>query len=342
MSIRTAHLRLVAGLALGAVLGLAASSALAGSAEGKVAGVGGAEVKWNDVRFRKQLFDQIQPGLTWRLGSGGATKIEVTGMVLASDGVLLFPGEAALNLRFLGGDAWSLVAYEFDAKVQQNYQWDETRHTFGVVPCTAWREKDPKKSAEKLALALRGSTGKSRTTPPASEAVTGGADAKPAPTPAPADATAELSKEARAELDKAPWLELEMRFGDLVGLVLFEAAEVGELKAKKTDDAKTPLSLRWPQFTTVRAKTELAEKGKPVTLGWMQVGTDAAGESLLVVTGGETPKLEFRKPAKEGASKSVEGKRTATKTAPKTTGWECDGKTLTLHLFQVDYSFTLP
>lgn len=342
MNLRPASLRLAAGLVLGVAFAAAASAARAGSAEGKVAGVGGAEVKWNDVRFRKQLADQITPGLTWRLGSGGATKIEVTGMVLAGDGLVLFPGEAALNLRFLGGEAWSLVAYEFDPKAQQSYQWDETRHTFGVVPCVAWREKDPKKSAEKLTLALRGSTGKTRTAPPPAEAVTGGADAKPAPAPAPADANAELSKEARAELDRAPWLELEIRFGDLVGLVLFEAAEAGELKTKKADDAKTPVTLRWPQFTTVRAKTELLEKGKPLTLGWMQAGADASGESLLVVTGGEHPKLELRKAAKDAATKTVEGTRTATKSAPKTTAWECDGKTLTLHLFQADYAFTLP
>jgi hypothetical protein len=229
---------------------------------------------------------------------------------------------------------WSLVLYEED-----DWQWKESVHHYGIVPCKVWKEKDPKKAAEKLEIAFRAVTGKNRTQPPAADTVTPTEGGKPkVELPSPV----EYSKEAKAELEKAPWVEMEMRFGDLVGLVSFEAAEAGELKAKKADEKKTALSLRWPQFTAVRAKTELVETGTDVTLGLLKLADDPAQEFLVVVAGGEQPEIELKRIGKDEKSRTVEGKRAATKAAPKTITWECDGKNLTLHLFQVDYVFPVP
>src|SRR5688572_26417094 len=82
------------------------ASALAGDSEVKVPGIGGAKIQWNPVRYRKQLVDQLSPGLMWRLGSGGATRAEVTGMCLAGDGGILFPGEATCVVRFNSMENW--------------------------------------------------------------------------------------------------------------------------------------------------------------------------------------------------------------------------------------------
>jgi hypothetical protein len=311
-----------------------AASALAGDSETKVPGVGGVSIRWNDIRYRKQLIDQLQPGLTWRLGAGTATRVEVTGMVLAGDGGLIFPGEATFNLRYWSADKWSLVAFE-----ENDWKWTEAVHHFAVIPCSVWKEKDPKKAAEKLTLAFRSVTGKTRSGPPSDDVVTPSEGARPkVELPSPVT----YSKEAQAEADKAPWVEMEMRFGDLVGLVAFEAAEAGELKTKKADEKRTPLSLRWPQFTSVRAKTELVETGTELTLGLLKLADDPAQEFLLVVAGGENPEVELRRIGKDEKAKTLDGKRVATKTAPKSVAWECDGKSMTLHLFQADYVFPVP
>jgi hypothetical protein len=319
-------LRAAASAGVGAAL---AAGAFAGDSTVKVPGLGSVSVKWNDLRYRRELIDQLQPGLTWRMGVNGATRIDVAGMALAGEGGILFPGEATLNLRYWSQEKWELVAFE-----ENDWKWSDTYHQLGVVPCEVWREQDPKKAAEKLTLTLRAATGRTRAERPADVAVTG-EPGKGRPEMAPPVA---WSKEAQAEVDKAPWVEFEMRFGDLVGLVAFEAAEAGELKGRR-GEAKTPFTLRFPRFRTLRAKTELAETGTEIAFGVLREETTPPSEWLLVVSGGALPEVELRRIARSDGARTIEGRRVEAKSDRREVGWSHDGKSLVLQLHGLNYEF---
>lgn len=322
--------RAVVGFVAGVVV---AATALAGSAEVKVAGVGGAQVQWNGVRYSKRLVDQISPGLVWRMGSNSATRMTVEGMALVCDGGIVFPGEASLVLRFLSAEKGDLIAFE-----ENTYQWSEDKHNFALLPVEIWKEKDAKKVTEGLELKLRTVTAKARAQKPAAEtATTGGTAAPKAEMPSPVT----YSKEAQAEHDKTPWVEFEMRFGELAGLAAFEAAEVGELKGKH-GEAKTPFVMRWPKYKAPRAKSELVATGTDVVFGVLREDPkDAAKpqEWLVVVSGGEKPEMELREIGRAATPRRIEGERVETKAAPKSVDWTFEEKVLVLHIHGADYRF---
>lgn len=322
-----------------AALVAVAAAAFAGDTAAKVPGMGGAEIRWNELRYRKELVDQLRPGLTWRLGQGGATRVELTGMALVGERGVLFPGEATFNLRFWSWEKWELVAFE-----ENEWQWSEERHQLGLFPVDVWKEKDPKKSAEKLLLTLRSSAGKDLARRPEG-AVTPGPGEKPTVRMPPA---VEPTKEALAEIDRAPWLQLEMRFGDLVGLASFEAAKSGEAKGEAQGNpadpysAKAPVRMRFLRYPSIRAKTELAEGSVEVVVGVLRVESKPApSEWLVTVTGGESPELWRKRLGKDEEMKPLAGKRVEAKSDRKETGAVLKGNLLTLQFHGVDYVFEL-
>jgi hypothetical protein len=327
--------RVATTLAVAGLAAAAAAAALAGSTEAMVPGHGGAEIRWGELRFRKDLLDQLAPGLTWRIGSGAATRLELSGFALVGEKGILFPGEATLNLRYHSWEKWELVAFE-----ENDWRWSADKHQLGLFPVEVWREKDPKKSAEKLVLTLRAKSGRERATRPA-DAVTPGSGDAPRPVLPP---PVEYSKEAQAELDKAPVVDLEMRFGDVVALASFEAAKSGEAKGAlaDADGKKTPLRLRFAQFTAIRAKTELCESGTEVVVGALRVESKTAPEEWVVaVSGGAVPELWRRSADGAKTLPALEGRRVEVKSDRKATGAVFDKNVLTLQFHGVDYVFTL-
>ena len=331
-------------VAAAAAVALAAGASFAGDSATKVPGVGGAEIKWNDLRYRKQLLDQLQPGLTWRLGVGGPTRIEISGMALAGQRGILFPGESTFNLRFWSWEKWELVAFE-----ENDWKWTETMHQLGVFPVEVWREKEKKKETEKLELTLRSVAAKDRMQRPEGATVTPGAGEKPTVKMLP---SVEHSKEALAELEKAPWVQLEMRFGDLIAVASFEAVKAGETKGEMTAAAdaagryaageKVPLRLRFLRHPAIRAKTELAEVSEEVVVGVLRCESKKAPEEWIVsVSGGETPELWRRRLGKDEEMKPLAGKRVAVKGERKETSASLAKNVLTLSFHGLDYVFEL-
>ncbi|MCG3134633.1 MAG: hypothetical protein HMLKMBBP_01947 [Planctomycetes bacterium] len=329
--------RMIRRIAASCAVALAAAAAFAGSHETKLPGGGSVKIRWGDVRYRKELLAQLSPGLTWRIGSGAATRIELSGAALLGENGAIFPGEATWNLRYWAMDRWELVAFEED-----DWKWSEDKRHFAVVSCPVWKEGMAAKHTEKLEVALRGVPGKAKSGPPA---VTEGSGPARVELPPPV----EHSKDAIAELDAAPWLEAEFRFGDLVGLVQFECGKPGEAKGARAprggDKAKTPLRVRWVQVPSVRSRTELVETGTDVPFGFLEEGEGAARrEWFLRFCGGEFPCLEripLGGPAGAARPPEIEGKRVAVKTSPKALGAEMKDNVLTIHLHHVDYVFEL-
>ena len=95
-----------------AVLLVATGAAVAGDAALKVEKLGSVEVRWNSVGYREELMAQLSPGLTWRLGKDGATRVKLEKMALVGPGGgVLLPGEQTLNLRYWSDERWELVEY---------------------------------------------------------------------------------------------------------------------------------------------------------------------------------------------------------------------------------------
>lgn len=320
-----------------ALASAAAAAAFAGSDETKVPGGGAAKIRWGDVRYRKALIDQLSPGLTWRIGAGDATRIEVEGVALLGENGALFPGEATWNLRYWSMEKWELVAFE-----ERDWKWSEDKRHFAVVPCDVWKEGMANRHTEKLEIALRGVVGKAKSGPPAVTADSGPAKVELPP-------PVEHGREAIAEMDAAPWLEAEFRFGDLVGLARFECGKPGEAKGARPlrggEKSKAPLRVRWVQVPSVISRTELLETGTDVPFGFLEEGEGAAKQEwFLRFCGGEFPVLERiplgGKPDRPRPPE-IAGKRVPTKATPKTLTAELKDNVLTIHLRQVDYVFEL-
>lgn len=325
--------RIAVGAAVTAAL---ACAAFAGSSGARVPGGGSASIRWNDLRYRKELVDQLAPGLTWRLGHSGATRLTVSGTALVGAKGVVFPGECTLNLRFHSWESVELVAYEED-----DWRWQPTVHHFGLFPVEVWKEPDPKKAAEELTLQLRGVTGRTRTLRPAA-AVTPGARERREITLPP---VLTYTPEAQTEIDAAPWLELDLRFGDLVGRAAFEAARFTETRGTTGDTGGSGRTLRFRglQYAAVRAKSEWVETGSELVVGVMRVESRGAApeEWLTVVSGGEVPELWRRRIGGTEELRPLEGRRIEVKADRKTTDAVLDGRTLQLRFRGFDYVFDL-
>ena len=121
-------------LAAAAVLAVTAV-AIAGNSEVKVKKLGKAEVRWNPVTYREELMLQLRPGLTWRLGKDGPTRLIVEGMALVGRDGILFPGEMTLNLRYWSDTNWQIVAF-----VEKDWKWSPDKTQLGLFPCTVVQE----------------------------------------------------------------------------------------------------------------------------------------------------------------------------------------------------------
>jgi len=297
---------------------------------------------------------QLQPGLTWRLGSGGATRLNVKGMALVNGNSMLFPGEQAVNLRYWSNIRWDLVVFEL-TKDSEDWKWGAQKAEYGLIPAKVGKNPDPKKATKKLELELKAVTKATRSTVPV-PAVTG-MDAKLLD-PDEVDDDASYSKAARKQFDAVPMLELHMRFGPHMGIVAFEAVQWKELKSKVGPTTGTAerkkskarkLRLRIASHPALLARTELLEKfNGQITLGTWEDGAPEGAPVVLAMTGGELPMLwpVTRGPtSKDDVARkeldSIEGKRVVTKTTSKTVTATLKANVLTVHLHLVDYVFQL-
>lgn len=354
---RTLQLGLVA-FALAGSLG--AAIAWAAKSSTKVKGLGSAEVTWNAVPFREELMQQLSPGLTWRLGSGDATRLELSGMALVNGSSMLFPGEATLNLRYWSDIRWDLVVF-----AENHWSWSADKTELALVPAKVGKNPDKKAHAKKLELELRAVTKATQSEVPV-PAVTGLDEDLLDPDEV--DDDVGYSGEARKEFDAIPVLELHMRFGPHMGIVAFEAVKWEELTAKApprkkdgdadgaTSDKARKLRLRIASHPAVQARTELLDKHEgQLTLGTWEDGAPGDKPVVLVMTGGELPMLwPITRAAKskddtaraeldpiEGKRVPKPGKDGKLPKPAKTLNATLAGNVLTVHLHGVDYVFEL-
>jgi hypothetical protein len=325
------------GIGAAAALLVLVAGALAGSTGVKIKRVGAAKLKWNSVRYRAELVAQLSPGLTWRLGKDGPTRLTLDKLALVGEGALLLPGEMTLNLRYWSQTNWEIVAF-----AENDWKWSEDVNELGVVRADVGRESDAKKHTKDLELELRATTKAKRAVPPR-PAVTGH-DVDMLPDDENAN-EGELTKAARKEFDTVPVVELHMRFGPHYGMVTFDAVKPEELRGKRAADAGTKaqkLRLTYARHPAVLARTEWLELHEgQLTFAVMDYGAPGGRPVVLGLSGGEEPALwpVTRKGAEE--LDPIWGKRVETKTTPKTLEAELDGSVLTIHLAKLDYVFQL-
>jgi hypothetical protein len=341
---------LVAGL-----LAVTAVAAVAKDSKAKVKGLGKAEVKWNAVTFRPELMDMLKPGLTWRMGKDGATRLKIEGMALVGQGCFLLPGEMTLNLRYWSDDNWELVVFE-----ENRWNWGEDVTGLGILPTDVGKIPKPGKPAKALQLELKVVT-KANPSRVARPVLTGPDEDDDTFTETSPDVT--YAKEARAELEALPLVELHTRFGPHMALTTFDPVKTVALagervgagdaegpdqgkKRKKKKDArkggKQKLRIHWALHGAVRARTDWVEKHEgELTVGLFDRGAPGGEPVVLVLTGGEMPFL-WRVPRKGGESyDSWEGRRVPTQKVPEQVTADLKGTRLTIHLANVDYVFEL-
>ncbi len=338
----TTKRRSVLALALAASIGLSAVAvAVAKDTSTKFKGLGSASVKWNSLTYREELFQQLSPGLTWRIGKGDATRLKVSGMALATPEALILPGEMTLNLRYWEQTRWELIAYE-----ENDWSWSEDKNEFGTVPTIVGKWGDPEKAVERLTLELRAST---KAEPSAIPGTVLTGDAALAKDIEEGDPSLEYSTDARKELEAQPLLELLVRFGPHVAVTRFEPVKVSTLKSTrlirvegKKKPKKQKLRLMVPQYGAVKARTEWLEKFDGELLVALMTDGAPGGKPLnLILTGGEAPQLWPVTVKKGEELDELDGERVETKKTPKTLEAELEGTRLTIHADRVDYVFDL-
>lgn len=343
-------------LVVAGLIALTGAAALAKGSKCKIKGLGAAEVKWNQVTYREELMRQLSPGLTWRLGKDGPTRLTIEGMALVSQGTMLLPGNMVLNLRYVSPDEWLLVA--FDKRGAEAWKWDTESPGYGLIPTDVGKIPKPGKPAKQLALELRAVT---KGTPSRVEraVTTGPTEDDEAFTETSPDLTYEA--QARAELEKLPVVELHVRFGPHMALTSFDPVKTKLLKGERErtpspGDAKPKgktrvkakpqkILLHWALHGAVRARTAFLEEHEgELTVGLLEKGGLGGKPEVLVLTGGEMPFL-WRVPragsVDGGSGDSVEGTRVETKTVPEQVTADLEGNRLTIHLAKVDYVFEL-
>lgn len=331
-------MRMTAGT--GAALLLAAAGALAGDAKLAVGKLGSVEVRWNEVGYREELMAQLAPGLTWRLGKDGATRLALEKMALVgTSGGVLLPGEQTLNLRYWSSDRWELVVYAED-----DWKWSEDKTQLGVFQASVGQEPDAKRHAKALGLAFRETTRGAPTELPRA-AVTGHDAGLADIWEVPDDV--EYAPERRKAWEALPWLELVMRFGPHVGVAGFEPVKVRELHGVVgTDDggkAKIRLvGLDLPEPGVRSEYLETHEGQIPVGVLFRDGGEHPSG-TVLLVSGGEAPFLMSQSREGEELGDGIEGKRDKAllRKSPNTTFAMLDGSQLTVVVAPYTYTFDL-
>ncbi len=326
-------------ITLGALLALAAGAAWAGDSSVTVKKLGKAEVKWNSVGYSDALMAQLSPGLTWRLGKDGPTRLTVEKMALVSpQGGVLLPGEQTLNLRYWSSDSWALVVFE-----ENEWKWAENVTEFGIFPATVGQEPDEAKAAKKLDLELRVTKRGDPMIIPR-PAVTGEAESLGRLFEVPDDV--EYAREVRRRWADLPWLEVRMRFGPHVGVTGFEPVRTTPLEGswKRTDaaDAKVRIETLALTATDVRsAYLEEFEGEIPVGVLFEEGGPKAG--VVLFVSGGETPFLTIRTRSGEDVGEMLDGTREAAqlRKAPDNVFCAMDGSVLRVTVAPWVYAFDL-
>ncbi len=328
-------------VAAAAVL-VVAAAATAGDSSVKVKKLGSAEVRFNAVGYRAELMSQLAPGLTWRLGKDGPTRLKLEKMALVGPRTVLLPGEATLNLRYWSMRKWELVVF-----AEKDWKWSEDKTQLGVIAAYVGTHKDVDKKkgknyAKALELELHQATRGTRTEVPR-PALTGD------------DALLELFEDEedvaygpdlQSRFEALPLVELITRFGPFECAAHFEPTAVVELKGERTgaDGKKVPLALSMVQLNDPGVRTSFLEDHEgALPLGVLTKGAPSGSPVLLTFSGGEMPLLYVS--TRNGAEDlhDFEGERVATKADPKqkTLTADLDGNTLTVHAFGADYVFKL-
>lgn len=319
-------------LALAAVaLAAVAALAPAGSTESKVKGLGTVAVRWNEVGFREELMKALAPGLTWRLGKDGPSRLTLSQMALVGQDSVLLPGKMTLNLRYWSDTNWQLVVFEDD-----RWNWGEDVRMLAITPVEVGRHADEKEFAKRLTLELQIHDKKSASPTPGA-AITGGESDEII-----ADRVSDrvaYGEKAQPEWDAAPVVELHIRFGPHHGLARFEAVKAVDLKGTR---AGAPLVATGLAHPAVAARTEFLEKHQgQLTVAVVTEGAVGGEPVALTLTGGEVPTL-WPVRVRDGVElDEIAGKRSESKKSPKTVEYELAGSRLTVHLDRVDYTFDL-
>jgi hypothetical protein len=315
------------------------SVALAGGVALKIKKLGSADLRWNAVTYREELMAQLQPGLTWRLGKDGATRLTLERMALVGPGGgVLLPGEQTLNLRYWATDHWELVVFE-----ENEWKWSEDKTQLGLFHAAVGQEAESKKHAKSLDLRLWETT-RGSPTDIARAAVTG-KDAGLADIFAVPD-DVDYSPDGRKAWDALPWVELVMRFGPHVGVTGFEPVKVRELHGVVAmgDGGKAKVRLMGLDLPEPAVRSEFLEQHEgEIPVGVIFRDGDAAGGQVLFVSGGELPFLSSRTRDGEDGGEMLEGVRTEArlKKAPRSTFCTLSGSTLTVIVAPYTYTFEL-
>lgn len=325
-------------LATAAVV-LLSALALAADDGVKVKGLGTANVRWNTIPYRAELMAQLSPGLTWRLGANGATRLELERMALVGEAGLLLPGEMTLNLRYWSDSRWELVVFE-----ENDWKWSPDKTMFGTFPAEVVQRAatDGVEQAEQLELDLF-SVERAGLEPLPKAAVTGETKDDFYP-------EWEMTPAAKKQHDTAPLVVLDMKFGPHVGRCVFEPVGVERQKGEyEVEGSVVRYEFVGTEWSDVLARTESAEHEEPLSLGLLRLHGDAIPDStsaaplelMLETNGGEDVALWPVRRSDGEELEPVFGESVPTKTSPKRVTCELDGSTLVVHLHQRDYRFDL-
>jgi hypothetical protein len=314
------------------------ASAVAGDAALKVEKLGSVEVRWNSVGYREELMAQLAPGLTWRLGKDGATRVKLEKMALVGPrGGVLLPGEQTLNLRYWSDERWELVVFEED-----DWKWSEDKTQLGVFHASVGQEGDLKKHAKALDLVFREKT-RGRPTAISTPAITGKDAGLLDIFEVPDDV--EYAPENRERWEALPWVELVMRFGPHVGVAGFEPVKTRELHGvvEVEDGGKAKIRFVGLDLPEPQVRSELLETHEgeiPAGVLFRDGGERPAGV-VLFVSGGEVPFLYSRTRDGEDVGETLEGERSRArlKKAPRTTFSTLTGSTLVVTVAPYTYTF---
>jgi len=313
-----------------------AAAAFAGDSALSMKGLGKARVRWNAVQFRPELMEQLKPGLTWRLGKDGPTRLSIEKMALVGADAVLLPGEMTLNLRFWEQRKWELVVYE-----ENDWKWSEESTEFAVLPATVGTPTgtSDKKAGKSLEIELVNTT-RGAMVPIERPAVTGDAalmDLFDVPD------DVEYEPGLRKQWEALPAVDVRLRFGPNAGVVRFEAAKVKRLTGERADGEK--IVLDFVQFAEPGVRTSFLEEHEgEIPIAVVHKGSPADGApAVLALTGGDEPYLWVRSRNGKEEVADFAGVRHAVKRkkALDTVDASLEGDKLTIMVSGANYVFTL-
>ncbi len=319
-----------------ATLLVVAAAAFAGDSALKMKGLGSARVRWNAIRFRPELMEQLQPGLTWRLGKDGPTRLTIEKMALVGADSMLLPGEMTLNLRFWEERKWELVVFE-----ENDWKWSEDSTEFAVLPATVGTPAGTtdKKAGKSLEIELVKTT-RGAAVPIERPAATGDAallDLFEVPD------DVEYEPALRKKWEALPAVDVRLRFGPNAGVVRFEAAKITRLKGERADGEE--IVLDFVQFAEPAVRTSFLEEHEgEIAVAVVHKGAPGeGGAALLALTGGDEPYLWVRsRNGKDDVAEFGGFRRVVKRKKPlETVDASLEGDKLTIMVTGADYVFTL-